>query len=472
MKLRHRLALAFAITGTATLVLSRIVTMDAFRRVQEYDLDEGLKRRARQESSEVALLGRKAFETQAEEDAETNPLEHLVTYGALYDADGNVAADTPSFAHAPSLHEIGLPARPKVVPPSAPFDFRFRGSDLRGVLVEVKTGASSGPQYLLLAASRREMDVDARQLIEVGWWVLFAMIPVALGLGAWLGRRMTHGIESVAAAARRVTDGDLETPIAHDLVDVVARDDEVAALATALREMIGRLKELLEIERRFASHAAHELRSPLAALRGELELALRRKRSPEEYEQTLRDVLDDTNRLIALSEDLLTVARLGGQSRDVEEEVALGDALSEAIASSLAAGKLAPPSLDETVRVRGSRAAIVRMFRNLLDNGVTHGDASTLRVDGSRDAGGTFRIVVEDDGGGVAEEDRPRVFEHFHRGADAREHSGAGLGLGIAREVARQHGGDLELASASKPTRFVVTLPLVSGALRQTSPSA
>lgn len=461
MKLRHRIALTFAVASTASLVVSRVATIDAFRRVQEYELDEGLMRRARDESSEIAIVGRRALEAEYHDQGEANPLEQLVTYGALYRADGTVVADTPSFAHAPALSDLGVPVQPAVKPPSAPFDFHFRGSMLRGVLVEIKASPETEHLYLLVAASRRDMDADARQLIDVGWWVFAAMIPFAAAVGAGLGRRMTLGIESVAAEARRVTGGDPK--VAPE--GAVARDDEVAALQRALREMVDRLNRLLETERRFASHAAHELRSPLAALRGELELALRRPRSPEEYEQTLRVVLDDTNRLIALSEDLLVVARQGEGAGEHHEDVDVASLIDAALDSSRAAAcreriGVAISAAARGVAVRGARVALVRMVRNLLDNAVMHGDGAPVRVAADTTDDGQLTIVVEDDGPGIADVDRGRIFEHFHRGADAREDSGAGLGLGIAREVARQHAGDVALASPCNPTRFVVHLPL------------
>jgi two-component system, OmpR family, sensor kinase len=465
LKLRRRLGLYFAIGTSAILVVSRVATLVSFQQVQEYDLDRGLRARAKQEGNEVALIGRKALEAEYDaQEGEPDPLEQLVTYGALYRADGTLVADTLSFSHAPSLRDIGIDVARGQRPPSDCFDFNFRGSVLRGVLVELGGHHTEG-QWLLLAASRRDMDDDARQLLTIGWWVLLAAIPVSLMVAWWFGRRMTRGIEDLASAARRVAEGDLD--IAFEQPD--HRDDEVIALGTAMSEMVERLKVLLETERRFASHAAHELRSPLTVLRGELELALRRPRSSEAYAGFLRDALDATKSLSNLAEDLLVVARSGsGVTSPSAEEIETISLVEEAIAASRAREPEAPPVEVEgsEIKVHGVRADLVRMIRNLVDNAIAHGKPSTnvhVRVDSivRSDDGAVFaRITVEDDGIGVAPEDRTRVFEHFHRGADARELSGAGLGLGIAREVAVRHGGDLVLAHAGNPTRFVATLPM------------
>lgn len=472
MKLRRRLALSFAVGSSALLVISRIATLASFRQVQEYELDRGLRARAEYEGNEVALIGRRALEAEYNaKEGEPDPLEQLVTYGALYRADGTLVADTPSFSHAPSLRDLGIDVTRGR---RNPFDFRFRGSVLRGVLIDVQ-GRSSEGQYLLLAASRRDMDADARQLLTIGWWVLAASVPLSLAIGWWFGRRMTRGIEGLAGEARRVTAGDLDVTFQPD----GARDEEVGALASAMREMVDRLKTLLETERRFASHAAHELRSPLTVLRGELELALRRPRSGEAYEVFLRDALDATKRLARLAEDLLVVARAGsGASATAREEIDVLELVEEAIVASHAqpGSALQVVSGGSDAVVRGARGDLVRMIRNLIDNAIAHGRSPTpvrVRVDVDLDAGHVL-IGVEDDGRGIALEDRTLIFEHFHRGPDAREISGAGLGLGIARDVALRHGGDLVLDSPIQPTRFVARLPALlarkSGAIIATIP--
>lgn len=480
MKLRHRLAITISVAALGIHISARLTTIESFRRVQEYELDEGLRARARQEGSEIALVGRKALESEYDEKGEVNPLEQLVTYGALYRADGTLVADTPSFAHAPSLREMNIPVEPVVKPPSSPFDFRFRDKSLRGVLVEIKAATPADQQYLLLAASRRDLDADARQLLAVGWWVALAWVPLTLAVGWWFGRRMTQGVEALVTAAKRVTGGELRMPVEPASV---SRDDEVAVLGLALRDMVARLEALIQTERRFASHAAHELRSPLTALRGELELALRRKRTVEEYEASLAGALEDTNRLIDLSEDLLTVARLGSGAAEPLEDIDARELVDDAVAASLSASRGVGVTVDveaaaKEAVLRGPRAGFVRMLRNLVDNAVTHGGAGgTVRVlvsvasgasgaSGASASGASLRVAVEDDGPGVLAEDEGRVFDHFHRGADARQDSGAGLGLGIAREIARRRGGDVVLESPSKPTRFVVTLPLAPASQR------
>jgi two-component system heavy metal sensor histidine kinase CusS len=464
MKLRHRVALMFAALTSTLLIASRGVTIASFQQSQQRDLDESLRERARIAAAEIANRGRRAFELEHDPNVEqSDPLEELVTYGALYRADGTLVADTLAFPNAPSPTELGW--RPGANLPSSCFDFPFRDTTLRGVLTEVVPSGSRDRQVLLIAASRRGMDADARKLLELGWWVTVAAVGASLVVGWLFGKRMTRGVEGIAAAARRVTAGDLDARIA-----TVGRDEEVVELAKTLTQMVERLRALIENERRFASHAAHELRSPLAALRGELELALRRPRTTDEYAAAIRAVLDDTNRLIKLSEDLLAMARRAASGERRESRCSARELVEEAVDASLARSDAARQvKLDvEDVDVRGDRRDLVRMVRNLIDNAVAHAPEGTsvlVRVRRAPSPGrsdGIMRLDVEDDGPGVPEPLRERIFEPFFRGDSDREHSGAGLGLGIAREVARAHGGDVELESSAPVTRFVVRLPALA----------
>ena len=346
----------------------------------------GQRRRATRSRSSVERRSRRNTTRRRDE---PDPLEQLVTYGALYRADGSLVADTRSFSNAPSLSQLGISVERSARDADC-FDFKFRDSTLRGVVVEVKGAPEK--QYILLAASRRDMDADAQQLLAVGWWVLVIAVPSSLVVGWWFGRRTTRGIEDLAASARRVASGELDVRFEPDR----PRDEEVAALAAAMREMVGRLKTLLETERRFASHAAHELRSPLAVLRGELELALRRPRQGSEYETFLREALDDTKRLANLAENLLVVARSGARgSSPPTEPLDVRELIDEAIASSRARAPDAPSiEVDgDAACVQGVRGDLVRMVRNLVDNAVEHGvgaEPVRLRVT-SKGAGGRHR---------------------------------------------------------------------------------
>lgn len=242
--------------------------------------------------------------------------------------------------------------------------------------------------------------------------------------------------------------------------------DEVHALATTLNDMLGRLEEAEARQRALVSDAAHELRSPLASIRLQLEVALSHPEG-QDWTETAEGVLEDTLRLSRLAEDLLALARLdegrlsrrepvdlGVLARRTAERYDLG--LDLDLGSDVAPGP-APVVLGDELDLR-------RVLTNLVDNALRHA-ASAVRL-GVRTGGtagaGVAELTVTDDGPGIPPEDRERVFDRFTRLDDARsrDDGGAGLGLAIVRTTVEAHGGTVHLEDASPGLRAVVRLPL------------
>jgi len=456
MRLRKRLALVFATSTSLTVASAFVLTFTFFRHFQQRQLDYALITRAELEAEETLRMGGDRLHIEQEPTGSGTELESLVKYGAMYREDGRVLDATPTFGGVPpALKGLGF------VPEAwrQTVDFPYRGQILRGVIVRVGLPAQHGP-VLLLAAPRGELDSDTRQMIEVMGTVLVAAAALALFIGHWLGVRMSRGIEAVAAVSRRVAEGELHARVERR---AIGSDDEVRALAADLNLMIERISDLLTAERRFVSNAAHELRSPLTAIRGELELALRRPREPEEYKRAIEEALDSTNRLVGLAEDLLALARIGSTStsQDIRNHK-LSDIVAGAVrASSLRAEqrRSIEVAVAPELAIHGRDADLTRMLRNLIDNAVAHAPQGTsVRVVAEKTDGDEVLVAVEDTGPGVPEELRDRIFEPFVRGASERAASGAGLGLAIAREIARANGGDLFLDAAPGRTRFVARL--------------
>ncbi|GAA1521457.1 ATP-binding protein [Sphaerisporangium rubeum] len=233
--------------------------------------------------------------------------------------------------------------------------------------------------------------------------------------------------------------------------------DEVHDLATTLNAMLDRLEAAGASQRALVSDAAHELRSPLASIRLQLEVALGHPEG-QDWRETAEGVLEDTMRLSRLAEGLLTLARLDERRRPHRmEEVDLAD-----LAASTAErydGALVTLGAMEPARVRGDAMDLTRVLVNLLDNAVRH---ARSRVTVELRARDRAVLVVTDDGPGVPEADRERVFHRFTRLDDARsrDDGGAGLGLAIVRETVRAHGGSVRLEDAGPGLRAVVVLPL------------
>jgi two-component system, OmpR family, sensor kinase len=448
MKLRNRLSATVAALSLATLGGSFFAVYRANNRVQERQLDEALLHEAREEANEAAASGGDDLRISARPGPQANDVGPLTKYAAIYAPNARVLDVTDSFGR-----EV---PRGLQQPLNQPFDMWHGKEHLRAVLVPIPGALKT---RLLLAAPRSDLDGDEAFLGRAMLVVFaFAFAWVVL-VSVWVVRVFTRGHESVAEVARQVADGDLSARVA-----LPARDDEVAQLARDVNQMIARLSALLSTHQVFIAHAAHELRSPLTALYGELSHALRRSRSVDEYKQAIEEALDATRRLMALAEDLLALARLGDADREPNQQVELG-ALVERAARSLAsqAEALAVPIHIEghSGVVRGRPLDLERLLRNLLENALRHAPrGSPVRV--VLEAGHDRRVRVANQGGPIPDSERERIFEPFVRGAyaSAQGHTGAGLGLAIARQIAVGHGGQLALAAErGEAVEFVLSLP-------------
>jgi heavy metal sensor kinase len=239
--------------------------------------------------------------------------------------------------------------------------------------------------------------------------------------------------------------------------------DELAALGRSLNRMLGRLEEAVERERRFVADAGHELRTPLANLKAELDLALRRARSTSELVAALRSASEETDRLARLAEDLLLIGSAeGGRFPMRREEVDLTGLVRETVDSfssrAASLGITLATISEEPVRARLDGTRIRQAVGNLIDNALRHTSAGgTVNVQASTEAGATS-IAVSDTGEGFAAAFLPQAFEAFARADASRSRSagGAGLGLAIVRAIADAHGGSVEAGNRADGGAIVV----------------
>jgi heavy metal sensor kinase len=291
---------------------------------------------------------------------------------------------------------------------------------------------------------------------------------MALGLaitgGLFLANRALRPIDRVTRTAQAISTQDLARRINYE-----GPQDEIGRLAKTLDQMLERLEKGFEQERRFTSDASHELRTPLTALKGRLEVALNRPRSPEEYHQTLSDLIGEVERLVRLSNSLLYLTRLdqAGQPKQAET-LNLSDLLESITDSMLPMAELKEIELAWTfapsLEIQGNLDQLTRLFLNLVDNAIKYtpnGGRVMLGVNKMTETR-RIEITVSDTGHGIADHHLPHLFERFYRvDADrASESGGAGLGLAIAAEIARQHGGTFDVESTpGHGTTMRVILP-------------
>ncbi|MDQ0716259.1 signal transduction histidine kinase [Streptomyces luteogriseus] len=282
--------------------------------------------------------------------------------------------------------------------------------------------------------------------------VMLIGFPLLLGVVAavtWLvTRRALRPVEGIRREMAAITHSEdlarrVPEPDTHD---------EIARLASTTNETLAALETSVERQRRFVADASHELRSPIASLRTQLEVAAAH---PELLD--LDGAVEDTVRLQRLAADLLLLARLDAGERPNDAKVDLARLAREA-----AEGRTGVTVDAEPVEVAGSRGQLGRVLANLLDNAQRHArSAVTVNV---RREGDRAVVGVADDGDGVPEDDRERIFERFVRldAARSRDDGGAGLGLAIARDVAVRHGGTLTAGRGpAGGALFELRLPLV-----------
>ncbi|XRQ06714.1 sensor histidine kinase [Actinomadura welshii] len=291
------------------------------------------------------------------------------------------------------------------------------------------------------------------------WLLPLSMGLVTVGLLVLIAWWTWHTIGRVFVPVDRIR-SEMADFVVHGLghrVPVPQMGGEIQSLAETVNTTLEQLEEARSRERRFVSDASHDLRNPIAGLRLQLELALDEP-DGSGWRPAVRAAMRDAQRLDDIVHDLLELSRLDSRAPVTGERIDLSDLAAREIA------RRSPPvpigmDLEPDVTVRANRVRLARVLANLLSNAERHA-ASRIEVTVARD-GGDAVLEVLDDGSGIPEDARERVFERFSRLAEsrARDPHGTGLGLSIAREIAEIYGGSLRVGDSATGTRFVLRLP-------------
>jgi len=300
-------------------------------------------------------------------------------------------------------------------------------------------------------------------------WLAWSLAGVSLILwwasafgSRWVCRRALRPVRRMAEAAKRITSDNL-----GDRLPISKRRDELGELAIAFNDLLARVETSFERQRRFTGEASHQLRTPLTAMLGQMEVALRRERDSEEYRRVLRSAMNQAGRLQGIVEMLLFLARADAESRMPRLKVIdlnewLLEHLSEMWGTHPRFANLNTQLASEPVRVSVQPALLGQALFNLVENAFKYSSPdTTVRIRLIRATNAL--IVVEDRGIGIRAEEIPHVFESFFRSEDVRKRGipGAGLGLAVTERIVKAFGGSLELWSeAGQGSRFSITLPL------------
>jgi heavy metal sensor kinase len=382
---------------------------------------------------------------------------------AIYDANGGLLAEggrdddleitLPGLASVPTNEVMLL-----TVKEAEDDDDRHRLA-IRRVSV---TGADA--PYLVVAGSPLEpTDEELESLREV----LAYVIPIALvlaGAGGWfLARQSLAPVAAMAERARKIGVEDLAARL-----PVVNPRDELGQLAETFNDLLNRLEASLMQQRQFMADASHELRTPVTTSRTAATVALQQShRSEEEYRDALAVIEQQTARLSRIVEDMFTLARADAGSYPVRRTLMYLDEVVDDVvraARVLAGTRHVSVELTtiDSASFSGDEELLRRLFTNLLDNAVRYAPSrSTVEVQLKREAE-AYVLSVSDAGEGIPPEIEAHIFERFVRGDAARSSAagGAGLGLALARWIARVHGGDVALVRSSpEGTTFAAVLP-------------
>ena len=306
-------------------------------------------------------------------------------------------------------------------------------------------------------------------LLAGGISLIAAAIAAAL-----ITRRVSRRVVDAAVAARRIAAGDLSTRLDPSRSDV----GELATLRDSLNQMAAHLEDLRDLDRQFLLAVSHDLRTPLTSILGYAEAIM--EGEVEDPTHAARVVVGEANRLERLIGDLLDLARLDAHQFALNiDKLDAATVVSNAAASLRYAAEAALVTLvvyaDDPVTIVGDRDRIAQIVSNLIENAMRFAQTQVeVRCEATRD--GFVVITVSDDGPGIAEEDRPRIFErHYSSVRRPGRSAGTGLGLTIVSELVAQMGGTVEVESPladGHGTRFAVRLPADPAPIRQaTTPS-
>ncbi len=311
-----------------------------------------------------------------------------------------------------------------------------------------------------VTASLHPVDkVLARQQLALGiGFGLLLLLGAALGL--WITSSALKPLDDMVETCNRIAEGDLS-----QRVHLPQRKDEIGRLAEAFDRMADRVEATFEAQGRFIASAAHELRTPLAALQGSMEVLLRGALDdPSTAHRLTQSMYREVTRLFRLCDQLLDLSRVRAAEPIHRRSLDLGKFFGEFVAQARFLAQERNLSLvpGPSITIPADPDALKRVLFNLVDNSVQHTAEGGHIVVGWNSVPGGVEIFVEDDGEGIPPKDLPHVFEPFYRGdsSRSRRRGGTGLGLALSKALVEAHGGRISVSSEpGKATRFTIFLP-------------
>lgn len=318
-------------------------------------------------------------------------------------------------------------------------------------------------RYVIQVASAQGLIYVALKGLRILLFVLLPITVIVTGIaGAFLARLTLRPVDHMIDTLKKITAENLKLRI--HLPDT---KDEVKRLADTFNDMIERLDKSFASQHEFIQDISHELRTPLTILKGELELTLKKLRSPEEYESVLTSSLEEIGKMSRVIEDLLVLARFDNNQIALEiRRVDLGNIIGRVLDDMkiLAEHKDIETSLSrqENLIMDGDEDQLRRLFVNMVDNAIKYTSRKGKVIVMAQKDGSHIKVMVSDTGIGIPEDEMPYIFDRFYQVARARRaNHGFGLGLSIAKSIVESHRGTISVSSQpNEGATFTVSLPL------------
>jgi heavy metal sensor kinase len=459
---RRGSTLRFRLTfwNTVGLLLLGAGTLVGLRQGLHVTLSRDLSRLTVEDAAEVALVVDRYYPDVAAVSGALDRKARSHTdrgwFGQVLDGGGGVVAESDA---APALAwPAGDPLRG--YPADGPFDLgKYR------VLQRPLDGPGRPPLTIRVGSSLKFVTEDVDTLTRVIVLVAGAILLVAPPVGYWLAGRATRPLQTIIATTDRLRPGALA-----ERLPIRGTGDELDQVSATINGFLDRLADHLTRQRDFVANAAHELRSPLTALRTAVEVALQRDRSPAEYQDLLADLAEEATALSSLINQLLLLAEGDAERLKPGAGVVPLDALAARTVDMFQGvadqrGVALAVTRAEAVAVRGDAAHVRQVVQNLVDNAVKFTPpGGRVEVEVGPNGPGRAELRVRDTGVGIAPADLPHVFDRFFRADRARsrqgEARGTGLGLSICRTIVTAYGGRLAVDSTpGEGTTVTVDLP-------------
>lgn len=389
-----------------------------------------------------------------------NDREFAPKFSLIYDANGVLVAHTGGFR--PGDMEFDQGFRQQALAGQTPLiDIEWQGR--HGRLIALRAEGEGGQPYILAVGMLADrLDANLTRLL----WVLLGVWIAALGatsvVGYHLASRALQPIDRITQRAGEITRDRIDARL-----DPPGTDDEIGRMTRLLNEMLDRLHGVIDANRRFAADASHELRSPLTAIAGEIDVALKRERSAGEYADTLRVVRERLNEMFTLADNLTLLVQAEEQAdavplRPVPVNVLLDGVAHRltALASQRDVRLILPNNVPEDLRVFGDAALLARALDNVVGNALQYtpaGGGVHVDVDwepppdGDTWTPGRVCLRVRDTGPGIPAPEWERIFDRFYRldASRSRRTGGSGLGLPITRAIVTLFGGTVRVVESN-----------------------